>query len=131
VTGDRKKWTAARVEAAAASVEESVRRGTMDSQHSSSGRNPVRGALRGAFRSLRLGWTDPVSGERLTIDADGDSSFFESLEPLGFERVGEAPELAPEGGSEGAGEPIQIRSFRARAARARGRSVTKGTAATG
>ena len=41
--------------------------------------------MRGRFRSVRLGWTDPESGERLTVDVRGAASFLPDLEPLGFE----------------------------------------------
>lgn len=54
--------------------------------------NVVNGAVRGAFRSVRLGWTDAVSGERLLVETSGDSSFFRALEAQGFERL---PDGAP------------------------------------
>lgn len=57
-----------------------------------SGRNPVNGAVRGSFRSVRLGWTDEVTGERLLVETSGDSSFFRALESQGFERL---PDGAP------------------------------------
>jgi hypothetical protein len=61
----------------------------MEPQETRSGRNVVNGALRGAFRSVRLGWTDEVSGERLLVETSGDSSFFSALEAVGFERLPE------------------------------------------
>lgn len=61
----------------------------MESQEPQSGRNVVNGALRGAFRSVRMGWTDAVTGERLAVETSGDSSFFRALESQGFERVPE------------------------------------------
>lgn len=61
----------------------------MDSQQTGSGRNVVNGALRGAFRSVRLGWTDTVTGERLLVETSGDSSFVRALESQGFERLPE------------------------------------------
>lgn len=61
----------------------------MESKQAESGRNVVNGALRGAFRSVRLGWTDEVSGERLLVETSGDSSFFRALERAGFERLPE------------------------------------------
>jgi len=54
--------------------------------------NVVNGAVRGAFRSVRLGWTDAVTGERLLVETSGDSSFFRALEAQGFERL---PDGAP------------------------------------
>ena len=59
----------------------------MDTQLNQGGREPVNGALRGSFRSVRMAWTDEVSGERLTIETRGDSGFFEALESRGFERL--------------------------------------------
>lgn len=73
-------------------VEERVREQTMDAQQPQSGRNVVNGAVRGAFRSVRLGWTDAVTGDRLLVETSGDSSFFRALESQGFERL---PEGAP------------------------------------
>lgn len=52
----------------------------------------MNGAVRGAFRSVRLGWTDAVSGERLLVETSGDSSYFRALEAQGFERL---PDGAP------------------------------------
>ena len=43
------------------------------------------GELRGAFRSVLLGWTDPVSGERLTVRMRGDRGMIDSLGTHGFE----------------------------------------------
>lgn len=45
----------------------------------------VNGAVRGSFRSVLLGWTDPVSGERLTLRMRGEDGLLDSLAPLGFE----------------------------------------------
>lgn len=59
----------------------------MEPQNQKSGRNVVNGAVRGAFRSVRLGWTDAVTGERLMVETSGDSSFFSALEAQGFERL--------------------------------------------
>ena len=59
----------------------------MDSQDQLSGRQPVRGAVRGAFRSVHLGWTDPVTGEHLTVETQADSGFLRALESKGFERI--------------------------------------------
>jgi hypothetical protein len=73
-------------------VEESVSEQTMDAQQPQSGRNVVNGAVRGAFRSVRLGWTDAVTGDRLLVETSGDSSFFRALESQGFERL---PDGAP------------------------------------
>jgi hypothetical protein len=64
----------------------------MNGQGSQSGRNVVNGAVRGAFRSVRLGWTDAVTGERLLVETSGDASFFRALEAQGFERL---PDGAP------------------------------------
>ncbi|HVS16974.1 MAG TPA: hypothetical protein VMT18_00135 [Planctomycetota bacterium] len=64
----------------------------MNGQGSQSQRNVVNGAVRGAFRSVRLGWTDAVSGERLLVETSGDSSYFRALEAQGFERL---PDSAP------------------------------------
>lgn len=57
----------------------------METHGRMSGRRKVVGAVRGAFRSAKLGWTDPQSGERLTLELDGGDGLIESLEPLGFE----------------------------------------------
>jgi hypothetical protein len=44
-----------------------------------------------AFRSALLGWTDPESGEQLTVKVRGSEDFLRRLEPIGFERLhGEA-----------------------------------------
>ena len=53
--------------------------------HTGSGRDPLEGALRGAFRSVLLGWTDPVSGERLTVRMRGERGLIDSLGSHGFE----------------------------------------------
>lgn len=83
------------------------------------GRTPVSGALRGAFRSVLLGWTDPVSGERLTVRMRGEGGLLESLAPLGFEVLerGERP-AGPE-----VGRPARVLSFRAQRAGAAVRSL--------
>ncbi len=52
------------------------------------GWNEVTGAVRGSFRSVLLGWTDPVSGERLTVRMRGEDGLLASLTPLGFEELG-------------------------------------------
>ena len=52
------------------------------------GWNEVRGAVRGSFRSVLLGWTDPVSGDRLTVRMRGEDGLLASLTPLGFEELG-------------------------------------------
>ena len=41
--------------------------------------------LRGSFRSLVLGWTDPETGDRLTCSGDVSEGMLDELEPLGFE----------------------------------------------
>lgn len=52
--------------------------------------DPVQGELRGRVRSARLAWTDPQSGERLTVDLQGSDGFLRSLEQRGFEPIGGA-----------------------------------------
>jgi hypothetical protein len=42
---------------------------------------------RRAFRSALLGWTDPESGEQLTVTVRGSEDFLSRLEPVGFERL--------------------------------------------
>lgn len=59
----------------------------MESQQPRSGRNVVNGTLRGSFRSVRLGWTDAVTGERLLVETSGDAAFFRALGAQGFERL--------------------------------------------
>lgn len=63
------------------------------------GWNEVHGAVRGSFRSVLLGWTDPVSGDRLTVRMRGEDGLLASLTPLGFE------ELGMDGGPWGQGPP--------------------------
>ncbi|MCK6447552.1 MAG: hypothetical protein L6Q99_14265 [Planctomycetes bacterium] len=49
------------------------------------------GAVRARFRSAWLGWTDPHTGERLTVRMDGDSDFVSELVSDGFELLRSAP----------------------------------------
>jgi hypothetical protein len=49
--------------------------------------DPVQGELRGHVRSARLAWTDPESGDRLTVDLHGSEGFLRSLERQGFEPI--------------------------------------------
>lgn len=49
------------------------------------------GAVRARFRSAWLGWTDPHTGERLTVRMDGDSDFVSELVSDGFELLPAAP----------------------------------------
>ena len=41
--------------------------------------------VRHAWRSLVLGWTDPESGDELTLDVRGGAEFARGLEGMGFE----------------------------------------------
>lgn len=77
----------------------------MEAQQPRRSHNVVNGAVRGAFRSVRLGWTDAVTGERLMIETSGDSSFFSALETQGFERL-------PDGGATPRSRPIGHASAR-------------------
>lgn len=43
------------------------------------------GHVRHAFRSLILGWTDPESGDQLTVDVRGGGEFARELRSSGFE----------------------------------------------
>ena len=57
-----------------------------------------------AFRSALLGWTDPESGDRLTVTVRGSEAFLADLEPLGFEPLGLEPlGFEPEGAQLDAG----------------------------
>ena len=62
----------------------------MDVERKSQELQRVRGAVRGRFRSALLGWTDPESGERLTVDLHGSDSFLQALERMGFEHLADA-----------------------------------------
>ena len=44
----------------------------------------------GAAELRTFAWTDPVSGERLTIRMHGARRFFDALEPLGFAALGQS-----------------------------------------
>jgi len=58
------------------------------------------------FRSLRLGWTDPDSGDRLTLDLGdagdprGAQDLLAELERQGFRRLSEREHEHPPGGGE-------------------------------
>ncbi len=67
----------------------------MESQGRMSGRRRVVGEVRGSFRSAKLGWTDPQSGERLTLRLDAQDGLIETLEPLGFELLDRGQEQEP------------------------------------
>jgi hypothetical protein len=83
------------------------------------GWNEVKGAVRGSFRSVLLGWTDPISGDRLTVRMRGEDGLLASLTPLGFE------ELGVDGGPWGQdGARPSLRSVE-------GRERTEGSAAAG
>jgi hypothetical protein len=66
-----------------------------------------------AFRSALLGWTDPESGEQLTVKVRGSEDFLRRLEPIGFERLqGEAePET---GGAPGREHAVRLSAELAR-----------------
>jgi len=66
----------------------SMEGGTMSRQEETSGRDELNGELRGSFRSVLLGWTDPVSGESLTLRMRGEDGLADSLARLGFEVLG-------------------------------------------
>jgi hypothetical protein len=57
---------------------------------------PTRSQRLRAFRSALLGWTDPESGEQLTVKVRGSEEFLRRLEPIGFERL--QGEVEPETG---------------------------------
>jgi hypothetical protein len=50
-----------------------------------------------SFRSLRLGWTDPDSGEELLVEVDAPESFLDGIEEHGFVVLGGDEPAAPEG----------------------------------
>ncbi len=69
--------------------------------------------VRAEFRSAWLGWTDPVSGERLEVRMSGGEELLPELRDLGFEvltarEVGLVPEL----GGNPASENFPTRSWR-------------------
>lgn len=49
------------------------------------------GTVRARFRSAWLGWTDPHTGERLTVRMDGDAELVSELVSEGFELLRAAP----------------------------------------
>ena len=55
--------------------------------HERTGSSP--GSPLRAGRTTRLGWTDPETGDRLTISIQGSESFLQELRALGFELLGE------------------------------------------
>jgi hypothetical protein len=70
---------------------------TTDSHDAPEAREPAleaSGGPRHFFRSAVLGWTDPISGARLTLRAEGDLNMLEDLAVLGLEvlSTGSAPE---------------------------------------
>jgi len=69
-------------------MQASERRIPVATQDGKRGWNEVTGAVRGSFRSVLLGWTDPVSGDRLTVRMRGEDGLLASLTPLGFEELG-------------------------------------------
>jgi hypothetical protein len=73
-----------------------------------SGRRRLSGTVQGAFRSALLGWTDPVTGKRLTVQLQGELDLIESLGPAGFE-------LLVEDDGRGGGEPVNPVAGRVRA----------------
>ena len=83
----------------------------METNAGTSGRRPVRGAVRGAFRSALLGWTDPESGARLRVQVRGECELVESLEPLGFELLDHADD--PGQAERGSGRRVVSSFFRA------------------
>lgn len=64
-----------------------------------------------SFRSVRMGWTDPETGERLTVDMRGSGLRADALQPLGFEVL--------DGGGERGFLPAGTLSFVARLLRPR------------
>src|SRR5262245_51720600 len=57
----------------------SERSPVMATHEAKRGWNEVTGAVRGSFRSVLLGWTDPVSGDRLTVRMRGEDGLLASL----------------------------------------------------
>lgn len=77
-------------------------------------RNFGRSPLRGSFRSLVLGWTDPQTGERLTCSGDASEGMLDELEPLGFEVLsGDARGTPAAPGTDG-GAAVRRLTLRAR-----------------
>lgn len=67
----------------------------MRHKNHSSGRRELTGEVRGRVRSALMGWTDPVTGDRLRVSVKGESGLVEALEPLGFERLDAEEDSAP------------------------------------
>ena len=77
------------------------------------------------FRSMRLGWTDPDSGDRLTVDARGAEDLLNELERHGFRRLSEGEQNPPGGGERTLGPSGLVALPDERAAGARGDSVSR------
>lgn len=86
----------------------------MGAEQHHSGRRPLSGSVRGVVRSALLGWTDPVSGERLRIRVEGQDDLVETLEPLGFERLDGGAERDV-GTDEPRARPRRVKSWSLRA----------------
>lgn len=67
----------------------------MQYEEQPSGRRKLVGEVRGRVRSALMGWTDPVTGDRLRISVKGEPGLVDSLEPLGFEPLDGEDDSAP------------------------------------
>ena len=83
-------------------------------------RRPV-GRVIGVFRSQKLDWTDPQTGQRLELDAFGPEAVLRELEPLGFRIL--CDDDPPGGGERTLGANGQVALPDGAPALARGTSV--------
>lgn len=57
------------------------------------------GRVRASYRSTWLGWTDPQTGERLTVRMSGEGDFISELVSEGFEPIDEPGPPEPRSGA--------------------------------
>ena len=82
----------------------------MREENQESGRRKLTGEVRGRVRSALMGWTDPVTGDRLRVTVKGENGLVEALEPLGFERLDGEEDSAPASVFEKPKEPEEHRA---------------------
>ena len=70
---------------------------------------PSKPHVRHAWRSLVLGWTDPESGDELTMDVRGGAEFARGLAGMGFEILAEPDPGADQPARPGAIEVVAHR----------------------